>query len=70
VDNLLVIAPSAEFVARLPGAKLPDRNDPRRLGLEGCQKVWCQVAEASRELGDAFEAALENDRIPELLESP
>ncbi len=70
VDNLLVIAPSASFVARLPGAKLPDRNDPRRLGLEACHDVWCQVGEASRELGDAFDEAFEKGRIPELLESP
>lgn len=70
VDNLLVMAPSASFVARLPGAKLPDRNDPRRLGLKGCHDVWCQVADASRELGEAFEDAFESGRIPELLESP
>lgn len=69
VDNLLVMAPSAKFVARLPAAKLPDRNDPRRLGLADCREVWCQVAEASRELGDAFDEALENGRIPELLET-
>jgi len=70
VDNLLVMAPSAAFVARLPGAKLPDRNDPRRLGLVACREGWCQVAEASRELGDAFDEAFEKDRIPALLESP
>jgi len=70
VDNLLVIAPSPDFVARLPGAKLPDRNDPRRLGLAPCRDVWRQVAEASRELGEAFDEALGRDRIPELLESP
>lgn len=69
VDNLLVLAPSAAFVAGLPGAKLPDRNDPRRLGLAACREVWCQVAEASRKLGDAFDEAFEQGRIPELLES-
>lgn len=69
VDNLLVLAPSPSFVARLPGAKLPDRNDPQRLGLAACRDAWCQVAEASRELGEAFEEAMENGRIPELLES-
>lgn len=70
VDNLLVLAPSAEFVARLPGAKLPDRKDPGRLGLAACQEVWCRVAEASRELGEAFDAALSEGRIPALIESP
>lgn len=70
VDNLLVLAPSADFVARLPGAKLPDRNDPRRLGLEACRDVWCQVADASRQLGDAFGEAFESNRIPQLIETP
>ncbi len=68
VDNLLLIAPSPEFVAGLPQGKVPDRNDPRRLGLEACQQAWCQAADASRRLGDAFLEALERDRVPALLE--
>lgn len=68
VDNLLVIAPSPAFIASLPGGKVPDRNDPKRLGLAACQQVWCQAADASRRLGEAFEEAFERGRIPELLE--
>lgn len=68
VENLLVIAPSEAFVAGLPGGKLPDRNDPRRLGLPACQQVWMEVAAASQRLGDCLEEALTTERVPDLLE--
>ena len=67
VENLLVVSPSPEFVARLPGGKVPDRNDPRRLGLPACRAAWLDVAHASRELGDAFEEALAGGRLTELV---
>jgi hypothetical protein len=51
-DRALLIAPSAEFVARLPGGKIPDRRD--FYTLSDAQRIarWQGVADASDELGD------------------
>jgi hypothetical protein len=67
VDDLLLIRPSDQFVASLPGGRIPDRGDPRRLGPEGCRAAWSEAADAARRLGDALEDVLDRDRVPELL---
>lgn len=49
--NVLLIAPSPAFLARLPNRKLPDRNDFYRYGLDhaGRQRDWRRaVAECER----------------------
>ena len=51
-DRVLLISPSAEFVAQLPGGKIPDRTDFRKLDTEVRQRVWAQVVSESRRLGD------------------
>ena len=66
-DDLLLITPTPGFIASLPGAKIPDRKDPRRLGPRVCHKTWSGVGEASKRLGDALETVLDEDRIPELI---
>lgn len=68
LDNVLLVAPTAAFVAGLPGGKLPDRGDPRRLGLARCQADWEVVARASLALGDALQQALDHDWVPELVD--
>jgi hypothetical protein len=50
----VLIAPSAEFVASLPGGKIPDRNDFVRLPEAERLQAWGVVLERSRELGAAF----------------
>ncbi|HSG88271.1 MAG TPA: patatin-like phospholipase family protein, partial [Pseudomonadales bacterium] len=67
VDDLLLICPSPAFVASLPGGKVPDRADPRRLGRAGCQRAWHGAGEASRRLGEALAEVLDGDRVPELI---
>ncbi|MEE4360866.1 MAG: hypothetical protein V2I63_05010 [Pseudomonadales bacterium] len=65
IDDLLLICPSAAFVAGLPGGRIPDRGDPRRLGAAGCREAWCAAADAARRLGDELEELLEGDRMAE-----
>jgi hypothetical protein len=48
----LIVAPSAEFVARLPHGKLPDRRDFYRLGDAERMRAWTAVVAASAALGD------------------
>jgi hypothetical protein len=67
LDDLLLITPTPGFVASLPGAKIPDRKDPGRLGPRVCRKTWTGVGEASQRLGEALETVLDEDRIPELI---
>ena len=56
LDNLLLLAPSPEWVLKLPNAKLPDRNDFLHYGrdLPGRVRVWSAAASASRQLADEF----------------
>ena len=49
--NMILIAPSPEFVACLPGGKLPDRNDFYRYGVDHAARIaaWKRaVAECAR----------------------
>lgn len=66
IDNMLLVAPSAAFIAQLPDGKLPDRGDPRRFGLRRAHRNWLEVARRAEELGEALELALDNHWIPEL----
>jgi hypothetical protein len=51
LDNVLVVAPSAAMLERLPNRKLPDRNDFYRYGLDHAarQRDWRRaIAESER----------------------
>lgn len=59
-DNVIVLAPSAEFVASLPYGKIPDRKDFEVMETQQRIRYWAKVLDASRTLGDAVEALVEN----------
>lgn len=61
-DNVIVLAPSAEFVATLPYGKIPDRKDFEVLGTRQRIDYWTQVLDASQALGDAVADLVENGR--------
>jgi hypothetical protein len=54
--NVVVLAPHAEWVRSLPGAKLPDRSDFKAYGddLAGRVRTWTDAIARSRELVDDF----------------
>lgn len=56
LQNVLLLAPSREYLARLPYGKLPDRNDFKRFMSDapGRQKYWRAAMDESRRLGDEF----------------
>jgi len=56
LDNLVLLSPRPEWIAALPGGKLPDRTDFKRFGedMEGRQRVWRQVVAESHRLADEF----------------
>jgi hypothetical protein len=56
LEDVVLVAPSGEFIASLPGAKVPDRND--FLTLETSERIrrWREVLDRSRRLADEFDA--------------
>lgn len=59
----LVLAPSAAFVAGLPGGKIPDRNDFYRLPEAERIRVWRAVAAASERLADELRELVATGRV-------
>lgn len=70
LQNALVIAPSREYLARLPHGKLPDRTDFKRyLGNDvGREHYWRQAMSESARLGDEFLQLVESGRLAEQLQ--
>lgn len=56
LHNVLLVAPSRAYLARLPYGKLPDRNDFKRFINDpaGRQKYWKTAMDESQRLGDEF----------------
>jgi hypothetical protein len=61
-DNVIVLAPSEEFVATLPYGKIPDRKDFEVMDTQQRIKYWTRVLDASQALGDAVADLVENGR--------
>lgn len=53
-DNVVMVVPSAEFVASLPYAKIPDRKDFEKMSAEQRIPYWQTVLSESDRLGEAF----------------
>lgn len=50
--NVVLLAPSADFVAQLPYGKIPDRGDFKTLDYASRQTYWQHVLDQSRHLAD------------------
>lgn len=59
----LLIAPSDEYVASLPGRKIPDRRDFYGMPAEERMRRWQAVLDASERLGDELRELIETGRI-------
>lgn len=61
LDDVVVLAPSPEWIAALPNGKLPDRTDFLRYGtdLQARMRDWGAAARASQQLADEFAQWLE-----------
>ncbi|MFO1337256.1 MAG: phospholipase [Burkholderiaceae bacterium] len=62
LDNVVVLAPRPEWVATLPGGKLPDRSDFKAYGDDagGRQSAWRRALAESQRLADEFAAWVES----------
>jgi hypothetical protein len=65
LDRMIVLAPDAEWVRKLPNAKLPDRADFARHDndLQARIRDWTAAARASQELADEFARWLERPAL-------
>jgi hypothetical protein len=63
--DTLVLSPSPAFVAALPGAKIPDRNDFYAYLHRDDERLaaWRRVIDASKALADAFADDVAHGRI-------
>jgi hypothetical protein len=64
LDNVIVVAPSREYLSTLPGAKLPDRKDFSRFAGDDAKRMatWRHAISESDRLAEAF---LEFTRRPD-----
>ncbi|MEX0964945.1 MAG: patatin-like phospholipase family protein [Pseudohongiellaceae bacterium] len=58
--NVVLVAPSAEFVAGLPYGKIPDRTDFQTLNAADRLAYWATVLESSKRLAEDFALLVEN----------
>ena len=65
LQDVLLVAPSAEYLASLPHAKLPDRKDfSRYMGNDdGRERYWRKAMAESARLGDEFLELADSGRI-------
>jgi hypothetical protein len=60
-DNVVMLAPSEEFIAKLPYGKIPDRKDFENLSNDERESYWNTVLEATNQLVEDLHTALEKD---------
>lgn len=65
MDKVLMIAPSADFVTRLPMGKIADRNDFYTFARQDDKRMdcWRQVVDQGRHLAEDFMEAVETGTI-------
>ena len=68
LDNVVMVAPSPKWVARLPHGKIPDRGDFKQFDDAARQRYWKQVTAETQRLGDAFLDAIERQDLPARLQ--
>lgn len=71
LQDVLLLAPSPQYLATLPHGKLPDRSDFKRyLGNDdGRERYWRQAMAESTRLGDEFLELVESGRLAERLQA-
>jgi hypothetical protein len=63
LERTVFLAPSREFVATLPGSKVPDRDDFATHPTAERQKRWHEAIAQSRRLGEELEDLMEGDGL-------
>lgn len=69
LDRTVILCPSAEFVAGLPGGKIPDRKDFWDFDETERTSRWRKAIAASRRLGEEFADLVETGKLPSRVEA-
>lgn len=69
LDRVVMLSPSREFVAKLPGGRIPDRSDFASMSTADRQRAWREVAARSRALGDELGELAASRRFADSLEA-
>lgn len=69
LEDVVLIAPSEAFIARLPGRKVPDRDDFLKLGTQERITRWLRVQDESKRLADEFMTLVDSGRIADVARS-
>jgi len=56
MDRIVLLAPSASYLARLPLNKIPDRGDFNKMSQSARYKYWSACIDASLELAESFDS--------------
>ncbi|MCE9685761.1 alpha/beta hydrolase [Shewanella sp. AS16] len=67
-DNALILTPSAAFIASLPFAKIPDREDFKTLDTESRMAYWRQAAAMSERLAEELDQIITKGTLAQCLE--
>ncbi|MEQ5835824.1 patatin-like phospholipase family protein [Marinobacter sp. NFXS9] len=70
LQDVVLVAPSRDYLAQLPDRKLPDRKDfERYLGNDdGREQAWRQAIGESERLGEAFLDLVDSGRVAEAVQ--
>lgn len=63
VDRTVLVSPSAEFVAKLPNAKIPDRTDFANYRPDERVRAWRACVSACEQLADEFNEVMVKDQL-------
>lgn len=69
LDDVVMVAPSDEFVARLPGAKVPDRADFMTFPTAERIKRWREIVERCRVLGTELDGLIQSGRFADAIQA-
>ncbi len=69
LDNVLLLSPSPELIARMPDQRIPDRKDFKHYAGNDAARIrnWKKVINEGHRLGDAFLEACETGKIKQLV---
>lgn len=67
-DRVLLVAPSAAFVASLPGGKIPDRRDFFAFDNAERARRWQATLDASQRLADELRTLIETGRVADAIQ--
>jgi len=70
LNNVVMVFPSQSFIEKLPGEKVPDRDDFINYIDNSEQRIenWNKVVELSAPLGEDFLELVESGKIREMVE--